>query len=139
MTTTDAPTALSAAVDAWNRGDLDAYLEMYDESILLHGYTPEPMTKAQVRGFYEAMFVALPDGRLEFHEVLWPDPDTAVVRFTLAGTQRGEFLGVPPTGLPMALPGITIIRFRDGRAIERWSQADMLGGLIQIGAIPAPT
>jgi hypothetical protein len=46
--------ALSAAVDSWNVGGLDGYLRPYDEGIRLHGYSPEPMGMAQVRGFYEA-------------------------------------------------------------------------------------
>ena len=33
------------------RGDLDGYLEL-DDAIRLHGYTPEHMSKAEVRGFY---------------------------------------------------------------------------------------
>lgn len=37
--------ALSAAYESWNAGDLDAYLVLYDESIRLHGYSPEPMNK----------------------------------------------------------------------------------------------
>ena len=50
--------ALSAALDSWNAGDLDGYLHLYDEGIRLHGYSPEPMGKAQVRGFYEEIFSA---------------------------------------------------------------------------------
>jgi hypothetical protein len=46
--------ALSAALACWNAGDLDGYLSLYDEGIRLHGYSPEPMDKVQVRGFYEA-------------------------------------------------------------------------------------
>jgi hypothetical protein len=38
----------------------------------------------------------------------------------------------------IALPGITILHFRGDRVIERFSQADMLGLLIQVGAVPAP-
>ncbi len=44
--------ALDAAVAAWNAGDLEAYLTLYDESILLHGYTPAPLDKPSVRAFY---------------------------------------------------------------------------------------
>ena len=47
-------------------------------------------------------------------------------------------MGVPPTGTPIALPGITILHFRGSRCVERFSQADMLGLLVQIGAVPAP-
>jgi hypothetical protein len=38
----------------------------------------------------------------------------------------------------MALPGITILRFAGGRCVERWSQADFLYLLQQLGAFPAP-
>jgi hypothetical protein len=41
---------LDAAIGAWNRGDLDTYLELYDEGITLHGYGPAPMGKDEVRG-----------------------------------------------------------------------------------------
>ena len=37
-----------------------------------------------------------------------------------------------------ALPGITILQFQDGKCVERWSNADMLGLLIQVGAVPPP-
>lgn len=47
-------------------------------------------------------------------------------------------MGVPATGSEIALPGITILHFRRDRVIERFSQADMLGLLVQIGAVPAP-
>jgi predicted ester cyclase len=56
----------------------------------------------------------------------------------MTGRHVGEFMGVPATGSLIALPGITILHFRGSRCIERFSQADMLGLLIQIGAVPAP-
>jgi hypothetical protein len=45
-------------------------------------------------------------------------------------------MGVPATGRDIALPGITILRFEGDRTVERFSQADMLGLLVQIGAVP---
>lgn len=63
--------ALDAAHASWNAGDLEGYLELYDEDIKLHGYSPEPMDKAAVRGFYEAIFAAFGDAPpLEFRETL---------------------------------------------------------------------
>jgi predicted ester cyclase len=47
-------------------------------------------------------------------------------------------MGVPATGTEIALPGITILHFRGDRVVERFSQADMLGLLVQVGAVPAP-
>jgi predicted ester cyclase len=129
--------ALSAAKDSWNAGNLEAYLELYDERILLHGYSPEPMGKDEVRGFYEQMFAAFGPPKLEFHEVLWSG-DAATIRFTMSGRHVGEYMGVPARGREIAVDGITILRFTGDRVTERWSSADMLGLLIQIGAMPAP-
>jgi predicted ester cyclase len=128
---------LAAAHASWNAGDLDGYLTMYDDRIQLHGYTPEPMGKAEVRAFYEQIVAAFGHPPLRFDEVLWSG-ETATIRFTMGGTHVGEFMGVPPTGTEIALGGITILRFEGDKVIERWSQADMLGLLVQLGAVPAP-
>jgi len=37
--------------------------------------------------------------------------------------------------MAITLPGITILHFRGDRVIERFSQADMLGLLVQLGAV----
>ena len=129
--------ALAAAYESWNAGDLDGYLSLYDEGIAWHGYSPQPMNKDQVRGFYQGIFSAFDTPKLEFHEVLW-DGDVASIRFTMTGRHVDEFMGVPASGTAITLPGITILHFRGGRVIERFSQADMLGLLVQVGAVPAP-
>ena len=129
--------ALTNAIAAWNAGDLDRYLELYDDAIRLHGYSPEPMGKDEVRGFYENVLAAFDGPRLDVHEELW-DGDACTLRFTMTGTHVGEFMGVPGTQTEIALPGITILHFRNGRCVERHSRADMLGLLVQIGAVPAP-
>ncbi len=128
---------LEAAIDDWNRGDLDAYLTMYDEDIRLHGYSPEPMDKRAVRAFYEQHFRALPGGQIELAHT-FASGDDVVTRFITRGRHEDEFLGVPATERDVELNGITILRFRDGLVIERWSQADLLGVLVQLGAVPAP-
>jgi steroid delta-isomerase-like uncharacterized protein len=128
---------LAQAIEDWNRGDLTSYLTLYDEDVRLHGYSPEPMDKAAVTGFYEQHFRAFPEGRIELLHT-FGHGDDLVTRFVMRGRHEGEFLGVPATGRDIALDGITIMRFRDGRVVERWSQADMLGLLVQFGAVPAP-
>ena len=108
------------------------------EDIRLHGYSPEPMGKEEVRGFYQTCFDAFGGApRLEFHEVLW-DGSACTIRFTMSGRHEGEWLGVPGTGLDVAVAGITILHFDDDQVRERWSQADLLGFLVQVGAVPAP-
>jgi len=74
--------------------------------------------------------------------VHWDDSlvegDRLSLRFHMTGTHGGPFLGVPATGKPIDLTGQTILRFAGERCVERWSTADFLAVMMQIGAIPAP-
>jgi predicted ester cyclase len=134
--------ALDRAVACWNAGDLYGYLSLYDASIRLHGYSPEPMDKAGVGEFYRMIFATLteagkPGPKLEILDVM-EEGDKIACRFAMSGVHNGPFLNVPATGQNYVLPGITILKFRDGVTVERWSNADMLGLLVQIGAVPPP-
>lgn len=53
--------------------------------------------------------------------------------YTINGTQDGEFQGIPATGKRMSARGVEIVKFRDGRLIERWGSSDQLGILAQLG------
>jgi len=46
-------------------------------------------------------------------------------------------MGVAATGRPYVLEGMTLLRFRGDRVVERWSSADFLGLMVQLGAVPA--
>lgn len=106
---------------------------------MLHGYTPEPLVgKPAVRAFYQPIFDAFPDCRVATEQLL-VEGDHLAWRFRFAGTHRGELQGVPASGRPFDVPGITILRFGERRCVERWSVADLRSLMEQIGAIPAGT
>ncbi len=115
---------------------------MYADDLRFHGVEPGPLDKPSVIAFYEQIWAALgapgrPSPQLDVHEQL-VDGDLYSGRFVLSGEHRGDFMGVPATGRPYVLEGITIMRFREGRVVERWTSADFLGLLVQLGAVPAP-
>ena len=56
----------------------------------------------------------------------------------MSGHHVGRSLGSQATFPSYVLNGVTTLRFRGDRVAERWSSADMLGLLIEIGAIPPP-
>ena len=56
----------------------------------------------------------------------------------MPGEHRGDSMGVPGTGRPSVPEGITMMRFRRDRVVERWTSADFLGLMVQLGAVPAP-
>jgi predicted ester cyclase len=56
---------------------------------------------------------------------------------TARGTHKGSWLGIKPTGKPVVFTGVNIDRVVDGRIVEHGGAANMLGPLLEIGAIKA--
>ena len=90
--------------------------------------------KARVTGLHKA-FNPL---RFNVEDVIAED-DKVVVRWTNSGTDRGGFMGIPPTGREFGIAGIDIYVVRDGRLAEHWHVVDMLGHMQQLGLLPTPS
>jgi predicted ester cyclase len=52
------------------------------------------------------------------------------------GTHTGEFLGIPPTGKRIAIQGVDIMRYRDGKFTDGWATFDILSVMAQLGVGP---
>ena len=71
-------------------------------------------------------------------EFLIAEGDLVVVRETYRLTHQGEFQGLPPTGKEVSVTGTEIYRIVDGKIVEQWVEADMLGLLQALGVVPSP-
>jgi len=69
-------------------------------------------------------------------EEMVAEGDKVAARFTMRGTHRGTFFGVPPTGKTIVVQAINFYRLSGGQFVEERGQPDMLGLLQQIGAVP---
>jgi steroid delta-isomerase-like uncharacterized protein len=90
-----------------------------------------------LKGAVQLFRTAFPDLHFTIEDEI-AEGDTVVSRWTARGTHRGEFMGTPPTGRTIAVTGMDILHFVDGRIRENWAAFDALGLLQQLGAIPAP-
>jgi steroid delta-isomerase-like uncharacterized protein len=78
-----------------------------------------------------------------FEDLVWTveemvaDGDAVAVRYTMTGTHRGEFAGIPPTGKAVVAQSMAFYRLADGQIVEECAQLDMLGILQQLDAAPA--
>lgn len=121
----------------FTKGDLGAVDSYLAEDFINHD--PPFGVSADRDGMRTAgamMRAGFPDWHSELHQLI-AEGDLVVERFTAGGTQRGEVMGVAPTGRTVSLPGINIFRLRDGRIVERWGRLDDLGLLRQLGLVPA--
>jgi predicted ester cyclase len=76
-----------------------------------------------MRRYAEASFAAMPDYRVDLEDQFATD-DRVVARWRAKGTPVGELWGVPPTGEPIEIEGVSIWEFVDGRAKRGWVYSD---------------
>jgi steroid delta-isomerase-like uncharacterized protein len=69
-------------------------------------------------------------------EEMVAEGDRVAARFTMRGTHRGIFFGVPPTGRTIKVQAMNFYRLSGGRFVEERGQPDLLSLLQQIGAVP---
>jgi steroid delta-isomerase-like uncharacterized protein len=83
------------------------------------------------------MWSGFPDIQWTLEEMISED-DKVAARFTMRGTHHGSFFGVPPTGKTIAVQAMNFYRLAGGQFVEERGQPDLLGLLMQIGAVPQP-
>jgi steroid delta-isomerase-like uncharacterized protein len=84
----------------------------------------------------ERFLAAFPD--LKFHiEDTVSEKDKLVVAWTVTGTHRGVFLGIPPTNKRVTLTGMTMHQIAEGKILETTAVWDAIGLLEELGvALP---
>ena len=98
---------------------------------------PEPMRgPAGYLAVIGMMRGGFPDIQWTLEEMIAED-DMVAARFTMRGTHRGTFFGVPPTGKTIAVQAMNFYRLSGGQFVEERGQPDLLGLIQQIGAVPA--
>lgn len=127
---------LRQVIENWNKGDLNAYLQLYDSGCAMHGYQGVGSGLEEIQKFYEDFWAAFPDSQIELDSVV-AEGDKVACHFILTAIHQGNLMGIPPTGKQVKLTGSTILRFVNGKCVERWSQSDFLGLLQQLGVVPA--
>ena len=64
------------------------------------------------------------------------DGNLEAARAIVAGTHKGELMGVAATGKSVEFESIDIIRVDDGKVAEHWGVTDTMSLKQQLGAIP---
>jgi steroid delta-isomerase-like uncharacterized protein len=95
---------------------------------------PETLDNAAWSGFMAAFTTGFPDARIAIESCV-ADGDTVATRWTLTGTHRGEFQGIPATGREVTFSGIEFNRVAAGKLAEHWSMFDNVALLRQIGVL----
>ena len=103
-------------------------------------HNPSPDQKPGFEGVkdnFKMMRQAFPDFKMTIHEML-ADGDWVCARVTVSGTHKGEFMGMKASGKQFNVQGFDLIRFVNGKAVERWGTFDDAGMMMQLGMMPPP-
>ena len=118
-----------------NEGRDETIDELIGDDYVDHGaLTGQPPGPDGARAMYTVFRNAFPDLRVDVHEMV-AERDLVAVRATFSGTSQGALMGAQPTGNPIALTSMLFLRLRDGKIVERWEQADLLGLMLQLNIV----
>jgi len=140
MAATITMTATIAATQRFWQGFNTHNLEIWDEvcapDFVNHTGLPIPDADlvATKRAIQYLILKAFPDMQ-SIEQDLMVDGDKVLTRRMLRGTHRGEFMGIAPTGKEVAASGVWLAHFRNGKIKEQWVYFDVLGMLLQVGAV----
>lgn len=131
------------AIEAHSDGHIEDLEELVADDVVNHSplsgtdLTPEEDRGIEAfRRHAESVPRAFPDVHFDVQDMIAED-DRVMVRLVLSGTHEGPFLGIEPTGKEIAMSGMVVYRFENGKIVERWSEGNTVGLLQQLGALPA--
>lgn len=116
-------------------GNADAVDELAHPGFTPHSWQGMKPGTGQLRQAVKRVSAGLADVSMTIEDMI-AEGDKVAVRLTAHATHRGEFMGMPPSGKSYTISETHIFRLKDGKVIEHWRDADMLGLMQQLGAMP---
>jgi steroid delta-isomerase-like uncharacterized protein len=122
--------------DNWNVSKAD---ELFTSDYRLHlPGVPTPMSREATKEVVKMFGASFPDLQHTIEDII-AEGNTVAARWTVRGTHRGDFQGIPATGKSVRLSGTTVHNMADGKIVETWLTFDNHELLQQLGVVPQPT
>ena len=122
------------AMDRHDTERMDQLVSSDDYSLHFSGMPPMGWD-GNKKEFLAPFSKAFPDLHRNIVDMV-AEGDKVAVSVNVTGTYKGEFQGIPATSKQVSFTAMDILTIKDGKVIEEWSTADMMGLMQQIGAIP---
>jgi steroid delta-isomerase-like uncharacterized protein len=122
-----------------NRGNMSVIDELFAPDFVEHEELPPeiPPGREAPKMMFTMLRSAFPDFKATIENLI-AEGDKVVLHTTWTGTQKGEFMGVPPTGKRISIDVIDIVRIAGGKYVEHWGVMNSMAMMQQLGAMPAP-
>lgn len=124
--------------EVWQNGNAAAVDGYYSDEYVNHSAQPGlPEGREGVKVFTGIFNNAFSEESFTIEDQM-AEGDKVATRWSSSSKYIGEFMGVPATGNQVRVTGIDVSRIAGGKIVESWGEADMIGMMQQIGAIPGP-
>lgn len=121
---------------ALNQRDANALVQYWAEDVVEQMPVGTYRGQREVRDYFAGVFAALPDFHIEARTIAG-EGETVFVRWHISGTFTGaKWMGIEPTGTPIALDGFDCFTVRNGRIESNFVVFDQLSFARQIGMLP---
>jgi steroid delta-isomerase-like uncharacterized protein len=120
--------------EVYNQGNVALFDELAAPSFVSHDRGNPTQDRDGVKAIVGAIRAAFPDVHFTADDII-AEGDKVAARFTMRGTQRGDFMGIPATNREITVTGIDIVRFSDGKAVEHWHEWSGMELMQQLGVM----
>lgn len=123
--------------EVFNQGNISLIDTLLATDFIEHEELPPgiPSGREGVKLATTMLHSAFPDFKATIEDVI-VEGDKVALRLIWRGTQKGEFMGMPPTGKRFAITVFDILRVAEGKIVEHWGLTDNMGMMQQLGAMP---
>ena len=113
--------------DVLEGGDLSAVDQIADSKVVDHQPAPGQGSGIEgVKQFVSSVRKGLSNLHTEIEHMV-AEGDLVAVHATIRGRHTGELFGMPASGRDIAVRISDMVRFQNGKVIERWGVEDMSG------------
>ncbi|HKC58004.1 MAG TPA: ester cyclase [Vicinamibacterales bacterium] len=117
------------------KGNADGAEKLVTPDFTPHSWGKMPSGVEPLKQAIRRVHAGLSEVRFKIEDMLAED-DKVAVRVTAHAKQQGDFMGIPASGREYTISETHIFHMRDGKVAEHWRDADMLGLMQQLGALP---
>jgi len=127
-------------VEAWNTRNADQVLACLTPDAVYEDVALGAVNRSheETRQFVSGAWIAFPDLRFELTGSAITG-DSGTIEWTMLGTHRGDFPGLPATGKAFSVRGVSVVELAGGqirRVRDYWDFATVLR---QLGVLPEPS
>lgn len=125
--------------EAWNKGNLNVADECYPARFMQHDPSYPDENWGSIDSFKQlvtTLRTAFPDLHIVIEDTI-AEGDRVAIRYTVTGTHKGVFNGIPATGKTINITGYEIVKIENGKIAELWNLSDTFTTLRQLEVLPA--